>query len=131
MKKKIKGSQGERELFHKFWDIGWACVRAAGSGSTRMPSPDLIAGNGKKKIVIEVKVVNSNKKYLAKKEIEELNFFGKQFGAEPFVAIKFQGVDWYLISTEELEKRKKTYYVDLHLANKKGLKFDEFIEFSK
>ena len=46
-RRKSKGSKAERDLIHMFWAKGFGAMRAAGSGSTQHPSPDVIAGNGK------------------------------------------------------------------------------------
>ena len=61
--KKGKGTAAENELIHRFWENEWVCVRVAGSGSTKYPAPDLLASNGHRKIVMEVKMVNATKKY--------------------------------------------------------------------
>ena len=41
---KRKGTRVERELFHMLHDKSFHCVRAAGSGSTPLPNPDILAG---------------------------------------------------------------------------------------
>ena len=51
--RKSKGSKAERELISMFWKKGFAAMRAAGSGSTHHPSPDIVAGNGKYFFAIE------------------------------------------------------------------------------
>jgi len=53
---KRKGSRFERELLNLFWESGFAAIRVAGSGSSSNPSPDLVAGNGKKFYAVEVKM---------------------------------------------------------------------------
>ena len=73
-KRKSKGSAAERDLMHKFWAAGWAVVRAAGSGSTQFPSPDLIVGGGIRKLALEIKVTKDSKKYFPKQEIVDLEF---------------------------------------------------------
>jgi Holliday junction resolvase - archaeal type len=44
--RKSKGSKAERDLIHLFWSKGFAAMRAAGSGSSQHPSPDILAGDG-------------------------------------------------------------------------------------
>ena len=63
MNRKAKGTKGERELVKFFNESGWACLRAPGSGSSRYPSPDIIAANAIRRIAIECKVTKNNKKY--------------------------------------------------------------------
>jgi len=72
MKVKKKGTNAERELVHMFWKAGWAGVRVAGSGSIGYPSPDVIVGNGARRLAIECKATKDRKKYFQRKEILEL-----------------------------------------------------------
>ena len=127
--KKAKGTAAENELIHMFWDKEWVCVRVAGSGSTKYPAPDLLASNGFKKIVMEVKVVNSVKKYFTGQEIRDLEFFADKFGAMPWVGVKFEGNQWFFIPTSELEQTKsENYVIDLITMKRKGFQFEEMIQ---
>ncbi len=126
--KKAKGTVAENELIHMFWENNWVCVRVAGSGSTKYPSPDLLASNGFKRIVMEVKVINSTKKYFSSKEIEDLNFFAEKFGAESWVGIKFQENQWFFLPTNELEKTKsENFAIDIISMKRKGFKFEDIV----
>ncbi len=125
---KKKGAKGERDLVHLFWEAGWAASRVAGSGSVRLPSPDIIAGNGARKIGIEAKVVGGLRKYFPKKEISELKEYCCRFGAEPWIAIKFDNLGWRFISLEDLEETKEGFVVSIKLAKDKGLLFEEFVQ---
>ncbi len=127
--KKAKGTAAENELIHKFWDNeGWVCVRVAGSGSTQFPSPDILASRGDRKIVMEVKVVNSIKKYFSGQEIRDLNYFAEKFGAEAWVGVKFESNQWYFIPTLELEQTKsENYVISLIDMKRKGFDFSEMI----
>lgn len=125
---KIKGNRTERELFHLFWNNGWAIVRAAGSGSTPLPAPDLIASNSKKTLAIECKAIRKGKRYLDKAEIEQLELFSKTFGAEPWIGIRFDNTDWHFVQPKHIEKSKNGNYVlSKNLINKKGIKFEELV----
>lgn len=128
MKKKIKGSVAERELLDKFWDNEWVAIRVAGSGSTKYPSPDIIAGNGYRRFVIEVKYVNNTKKYFTAKEIKELKYFARKFGSEGLIAIKFQNINWFILSIEELRETERSYYADVNLVKNKGFLFEDFLK---
>lgn len=127
--KKAKGTAGENELIHLFWSVeNWVCVRVAGSGSNKYPSPDILASNGDRKLVIEVKVINSIKKYFSKKQILDLELFGTKFGAEPWVGIKFEHNEWYFLPISELNLTKnQNYNISLIEIKKKGFKFKELI----
>ena len=125
--RKSKGSKAERDLIHLFWDMGFAAMRAAGSGSMQHPSPDVVAGNGKKFFAFECKSSHDKSKYLTKDEITQLDLFANSFGARAFVAIKFDGEPWYFLRLTDLKKTKKSYAVTLDIAKKKGLSFEELI----
>lgn len=127
--KKAKGTAAENELIHQFWDNEWVCVRVAGSGSTRFPSPDILASRGDKRIVMEVKVVNDVKKYFTGQEIRDLEYFSQKFGAESWVGVKFAENQWFFMPTSELETTKsENYVVTLIEMKRKGFSFEEMIE---
>lgn len=126
--KKQKGSHAERELIHAFWKMEWAAVRVAGSGSMKYPSPDIVASNALRRLAIECKAVGEDKKYLTQREIEQLSVFAQKFGAEPWLAVRFDNENWYFFSLDDLRSTKgNNYALDLLLAKQKGLLFEEVI----
>ncbi len=127
MSKKSRGTNAERDLIHKFWGVGWAALRAAGSGSSQFPAPDVVAANNIRKLAIEVKLTTETKKYFTKKEINELTYFSEKFGAESWVAIKFFREPWYFLSLEDLEETGKSFVASLDVAKRRGLLFEEVI----
>lgn len=129
MSRKSKGINAERELIHMFNKNNWMCIRVAGSGSSRYPSPDLLAGNVKRKLAIECKSSKSKNKYLTNDEINQLKIFSKSFGAEPWVGIRFNNEQWYFLSIDDIKKTKNHYKISLDLAKKKGLLFNELTNF--
>ena len=125
---KAKGTLAENEIVHKFWENNWVCVRVAGSGSSKYPAPDILASNGDRRIVMEIKIVNSYKKYFLKKQIDELNFFAEKFSSEPWVGICFRKSQWFFLPTcELLETKAENYLVDIIDMKKKGFDFFEMI----
>ena len=127
MSKKSIGNKAERELIHMFWDKGWAAFRAAGSGSSRFPCPDLIAGNSLKKIAIEVKYISNNSKYFSKKEINDLKYFSYIFGCEPWIGIKFKTNGWFFFSIEDLKQTNLGFSISFKDTKLKGFSFEELI----
>jgi len=127
MSLKSKGINAERELVHMFWSKDWACLRIAGSGSSRYPSPDILVGNKLRRLAIECKITKEQKKYFGKKEINALKKFAEIFGAEPWVAIKFKNHEWYFVAIEDLTETNKCYVVDTNGVKTKGLLFEELI----
>ena len=128
MSVKSKGINAERELIHKFWSENIPAVRVAGSGSSKYPSPDILAGNGFRRLAIEAKTTKENKKYLTKEEINDLKKFSELFGAEPWVAVKFKGVEWLFLPISEIVETKKCFLVDAETAKRKGILFEELMK---
>lgn len=127
MSAKSRGSNAERDLIRKFWAAGWAAMRAAGSGSTQFPSPDILASNNVRKVAIECKLTTDTRKYFPKQEINELKFFADRFGAEPWVAIKFFRKEWLFFTLEDLDETPLGYVVGLGQEHR-GINFEKLIE---
>lgn len=128
MSKKSKGICAERELIHKFWGNGWSAVRVAGSGSIKYPTPDIVAGNNIRKIVIECKSSKSKYQRLSGKEILELQEFSKIFGAEPWIGVKFSRNQWYFLTVEDLKDTGENYSITMDIAKRRGFSFEEMVE---
>ena len=129
MSRKSKGINAERNLLHRFWGVeSWCAVRVAGSGSMRYPSADILASNKLRKLAIECKTCIEDNKYLPKEDIEQLKSFAEVFGAEPWIAIRFKGHDWYFVSLEDMMETKKSFIVGVNTAKSKGLLFEEMIK---
>ncbi len=128
---KAKGTKGERELVIFFNEHGYSAIRVAGSGSTKYPSPDVLAGNGVRRLAIECKVTQERKKYFTNSEIEQLQVFSRQFGAEAWVAVRFPAEEWYFLMLEDLKDSGKSFVVSLDLARRRGLTCQEVVELRK
>jgi len=127
MSSKGKGTRYERELIHMFYDSGFSVVRSAGSGSTPLPSPDIIVSNSKTIFAIECKAISSKRKYFPEREINELKAFSEGFGAIPLIAIRFDRIGWFFVHIKDLGFSKTNHFISLELARKKGMNFDEVI----
>ena len=127
MNTKAKGTNAERELIHMFWDKGFASLRAAGSGSMKYPCPDLIVGNNIRKLAIEVKRPGNKYQHFTGKEIDELQQFSNMFGAEAWVAVKIK--EWKFLTLEDLNATENNFSVTEDIAERKGLSFNELINF--
>ena len=129
MSSKAKGSRAERELLTMFWENGFGGYRSAGSGSTPLPSPDILVGNGKRYLAIECKSLKDKYKYLEETQIKELVEFSKRFGAEAWVGVRFNNLGWYFIQPNNLEKTKNgTLIASLDVLKQKGLNFNDLIK---
>lgn len=128
---KSKGTRLERELIHMLHEAGWGIIRSAGSGSTPLPSADILAGNPlqSRHLAIECKALKYEIKYFYPEEIEQLINFAKRIGAEPWIGIRFNNQPWYFIKPENLEFTKSNNFtLSLKIAKSKGLTFENLIK---
>ena len=108
-----KGSNGEYELIDAFEEHGYRALRAPGSGTTERESPDLVIGDCETYYAFEVKRwKRAEYKYVEKRELEELWNWAEGFGAEPFLAVRFNYGDWGFFKREELHETDQNYRVD-------------------
>ena len=130
MGSKKKGTRAERELIHMFFNSNeWIAVRAAGSGSIPLPCPDILVGNGKRRLAIECKSLADNIKYFKKKELDELIEFSRKFGAEAWLGIRFDHIGWFFLEPHNLIASKKgTPSISLEEVKLKGIKFEDLIK---
>ena len=128
MSRKSKGTNAERELVHLFQANGWSAVRIAGSGSSKYPSPDVLASNAIRRVAVECKTLGRDKKYFTEDDLGQLKEFSVKFGTESWIGMRFDNQPWYFLNLEDLEKTGKNWAISLELAQQKGLKFEELIE---
>ena len=110
-----KGSRVERELVKMLWNADCAAMRApASGGATKKPLPDIIAGNGKIYLAIEVKSTSAEQIYINSEKIMGLKEFSGIFGAEPYLGAKFKNKKWRFVHVDDLIKtRGENYKVDV------------------
>lgn len=128
-----KGSAEERDLVHKLWDRDFAAMRApASGGATKKPLPDVIAGNGKIYLAIEVKTTTKDKIYIDYPQIDDLELFSKKFGAKCYIGVKFKYTKWLFLEPKDVERTKKNNYkIEKNYALEKALDIDEITGISK
>ena len=128
-----KGSAEERDLVHKLWDRNFAAMRApASGGATKRPLPDVVAGNGKIYLAIEVKTTTKDKIYIDAEQIDALLEFSEIFGAKPYIGVKFKYKKWLFLAPENAERtRTGNYKVEKDFALEKGLEIDEIAGIDK
>lgn len=125
MSRKSKGINAERELWHMFWQKGWACIRVAGSGASKYPTPDIIASNGKRVLAIECKSCKGDYQYLETDEIQKLKKFSDIFSAEPWFAIRFSNTTWKCVHLSDLKQSGNSYAV---YRTTQALSFEELTQ---
>lgn len=109
---KRKGSGYERELLRMFFENGFSGVRAAGSGSSSMPSPDLVIGRFGSVLAFEVKSTVDDFVYISNEQLSNLLTFSSVFGAKPLVAVKFIGRGWRFFDVPELNSKNLRFSFD-------------------
>ncbi len=128
MNQKAKGTNAERELIKMFWETGeWIAIRSAGSGCSRYPSPDILAGNRLRRLAIECKSSSNDAIYIPKDGISQLEEFSLRFGAEPWLGIRFDQKEWHFISLDDAKQTAINYTINNDLIKRKGLLFSELI----
>jgi len=122
-----KGERRERELVNRLDDAGFAVMRAPASGSaTARDLPDVLAGNGERFFAIEAKSSSGEPIYLDAEEVEALEFFAANFGAEPRIGVRFDERDWAFFDPEELYVTEGgNYRVKLETAIAEGADIPE------
>ena len=130
MNLKAKGSRLERELLHMFFKEGFSPMRAAGSGSTPLPCADLIVAGKGRILAIECKG-GKGKRYISKKQVDELVEFSKNFNAEPWIATRFDNHQWWFIEIDVLKKSKSgNYIISLEESKRIGRTFEEILDYN-
>ena len=122
-----KGSAEERDLVHKLWERGFAAMRApASGGATKNPLPDVVAGNGKLYLAIEVKTTTKDKVYIDEPQINALCEFSKIFGAKAYIGVRFKYTKWLFIEPQNAPRTKTgNYKIEKDFMVEKALEIDE------
>ncbi len=129
MSKKSKGIRAERELVHLFWSAGFVALRAPASGAIRYPCPDILAGSLSRKLAIECKAARVQRIYIAAEQVENLQRFGAIFGAECWIGVRFDKLDWHFITLDDLTTTGGgNYLISKEHAKTRGMLFEELIE---
>jgi len=130
MKNKLKGANAERELLYLLFETGFAVSRVAGSGSSTLPTPDVIAVKNRIALAIECKTKSGNYLNIRSEQMDELILWEKLAGANAYVAWRLGKDQWYFIEIEKIEKTKKAYSISKKEIIEKGMDFEKFIKLS-
>lgn len=119
-----KGSNAERELLKMLFEKGFSVVRAAGSGKTSLPSPDIVALNSTKKLAFECKAWDSEYLSIPVEQIEEQLSWATRAGAEFFVVWKMPREGFYFLASTDFVRTEKSFAITKKTAYKKGLRLE-------
>lgn len=132
---KKKATDYERTLLNRFWQHGFAVMRApSSSGTPTIPLPDLFAGSADKNLyfAIELKTSRQDFFYVKKKQVDGLMAFAKRMGAHPILAVKFIGkrMDFMFLPIPHSLNASSgdSYRVEVNEVAQKGLSFEQLID---
>lgn len=127
---KKRAADYERVLVNRFWDYGFAVMRApSSSGTSKMPRPDVFAGSAEKGMLLAIEIKTSRQEvfYIQEEQIQGLVEFADRLGAEPYVAVKFVGkrMDFIFLSVPESLTQSKggSYRITVENLTSKGTDF--------
>ncbi len=127
MSKYRKGATAERELIHLLFKAGFSVARVAGSGSSTLPCPDLLAFSKKKKIAFESKAWNASYLNISKEQMESTQEWADNAGIDFFIGWKMNRKGWFFLKKNHFKKNKKNYSISVIEAQKKGLPLNVII----
>ncbi|MDD3178269.1 MAG: Holliday junction resolvase Hjc [Candidatus ainarchaeum sp.] len=128
MKNKTKGSNAERELLLKLYKNGFAVSRVAGSGSSTLPTPDIIAVKNKKGFAIECKTKSGEYLNIKETQIKELEIWENLSGFKSYIAWRLGKENWYFLYYKKMNKTKIAYSIKKSEIIEKGINFSNFIK---
>ena len=73
------------------------------------------------------KNTKEDKKYFSKEDIGQISEFSQKFGAEPWLAVKFNREGWFFLPPSEIGLTKGGFVFSLESAKTKGLSFTELL----
>ncbi len=122
-----KGANAERELIRELYAAGYSVIRAAGSGVTPLPSPDLMALNSRKKLAFECKAWGSTSLTIPHEQFESTAEWCRNANAEFFIAWKATGKGWHFLKPDVFHKNEKSYSVSFKDAKEKAIPFSTVV----
>jgi len=122
-----KGANAERELMHLFFEAGFSVVRIAGSGTSPLPAPDIIAIKQGRIIAVECKARKANHLAISVGQIAELRSWAKRAGSEAFVGWKIPRKGWFFLKPGQMNNSGKFFIISQKNAMEKGKSLEQVI----
>jgi len=131
---KKRAADYERVLVNRFWESGFAVMRApSSSGTSKMPRPDVFAGSAKRNLLLalEIKTSRQDVFYVQKEQINGLIEFANRVGGRPYLAVKFVGkrMDFLFLSIPDSLTKSKgdSYRISINDLKNKGIDYTTLI----
>lgn len=122
-----KGANAERELMRLFFDKGFSVVRIAGSGTSPLPAPDIVALKRGRIIAVECKARKARNLAIDVGQMGELVGWAKRAGAEPFVGWKVPRKGWLFLRPGHFHSTGKFFLISLRDAMDAGISLDAVV----
>ena len=122
-----KGANAERELLQILYNEGFAVVRVAGSGISKMPCPDCLAFKGNKRFACECKAWRGKYLNISIEQMENLLSWSRQAGMPVYIAWRIPRKGWRFIDPSLFKKSPKSYSITLNNAFTEGKPLNVFI----
>jgi len=119
-----KGANAERELMHLFFKQGFSVVRIAGSGTSPLPAPDIIAIRNGRIVAVECKARKAKNLAITVGQIGELTEWAEKAGGEGWIAWKVPRKGWFFLKPNEMKNTGKFFTISQKDAMAKGLLFE-------
>ncbi len=122
-----KGANAERELMRLFFDAGFSVVRIAGSGTSPLPAPDIVALRKGRIIAVECKARKAKNLAVLPGQMQQLLQWAERAGAQPFLAWKVPRKGWFFLLPKHFHKTEKFFLISLGDAMRVGKSLQEVI----
>ncbi len=122
-----KGANAERELMHLFFGHGFSVVRIAGSGTSPLPAPDIIAIKAGRIIAVECKARKAKNLAISVGQIGELLEWVEKAGAESLIGWKIPRKGWFFLKPKQMRNTGKFFTINQTNAMKNGLSLEQVI----
>jgi len=107
-----KGANAERELMRLFFERGFSVVRIAGSGTSPLPAPDIIAIKKGRIIAVECKARKTKNLAITVAQIGELLDWAGRAGAESLVGWKIPRKGWFFLEPGQMRDTGKFFTIN-------------------
>ena len=119
-----KGANAERELIHTLFGMGFSVARVAGSGSSTLPCPDMLAFKKGRALAFECKAHSGKYLNIAEKQMSETIEWAKNARIDFYVGWKLPREGWLFLAPGHFRKNEKNYSISINDARKKGLRIN-------
>jgi Holliday junction resolvase len=123
-----KGANAERELIAFLAEKGFAVLRVAGSGVSRIPSPDAVALKSGRVIAFECKAWKGTHLAIDNVAIVEEYNWAQKAGAEFYVAWKMPRKGWWFLEKSQFHESPKFHIISAKKAELEGIRIEKILE---